>query len=232
MNENDLTVETEIVNEIANELPVADDTAPLANEVEETQVYFDGGEQEPKLNIAALFADDRIDYKNLDLKEEMVFLNRTSKVVKGGRRFSYAALMVIGDADGHVGVGFGKAKEVPEAIAKGTMDGKKTLVRIALRDKRTIPYAVVGEYGSARVMLKPASEGTGIIAGPAVRAVLTLAGVKDILTKSLGSDNQINVVRATLAGLASLQKPEDIARLRGKQVEEIYPAAKKRMGKE
>lgn len=218
--EQDLTVE--------NELPVAaEETAPLAGAPEDLESGA-GEEQEPKLDIASLFADDRVDYKSLDLKEEMVALNRTAKTVKGGRRMSFAALMVIGDGDCHVGVGFGKAKEVPEAIAKATQDGKKSLIRVALKDKRTIPHTVIGEYGSARILLKPASEGTGIIAGPAVRAVLSLAGVKDILTKSLGSDNQINVVRATLAGLAALQKPEQIARLRGMTVEEVYSVKKRR----
>ncbi len=221
MEENkDLTVENELVDAVAEEAKA--DSAPLAQASEDVESGAEE-ENETPLDIATLMQHDRIDYRNLDLKEEMVALNRTAKVVKGGRRFSFAALMVVGDGDGHVGVGFGKAKEVPEAIAKATQDGKKSLIRVALKDKRTIPHTVVGEFGSARVLLKPASEGTGIIAGPAVRAVLQMAGVKDILTKSLGSPNQINVVRATMAGLAAVQKPEEIARLRGKQVEDIYP---------
>lgn len=220
--EQDLTVGDEL-NTVA-----ADELAPLAAAAEDIESGSAADEQDVKSDVSKYFEDEnRIDYKSLELKEEMVALNRTAKVVKGGRRFSFAALMVIGDNDGHVGVGFGKAKEVPEAIAKATQDGKKGLIRVALKDKRTIPHTVIGEYGSARVLLKPASEGTGIIAGPAVRAVLSLAGVKDILTKSLGSDNQINVVRATLAGLAALQKPEQIARLRGMTVEEVYSVKKR-----
>lgn len=169
--------------------------------------------QEPV--IRPWYEEEKIDPKTLNLKEEMVTLNRTAKVVKGGRRFSFAALVVVGDGNGVVGVGFGKANEVPEAISKAAEDGKKHLIRVNLKG-RTIPHAVMGEFGAARVMLRPASEGTGIIAGPAVRAVLTLAGVQDILTKSFGTNNKINVVKATLQGLASLQSAERIAKLRGK----------------
>jgi small subunit ribosomal protein S5 len=169
--------------------------------------------QEPV--IRPWYEEEKIDPKSLNLREEMVTLNRTAKVVKGGRRFSFAALVVVGDGNGVVGVGFGKANEVPEAISKAAEDGKKHLIRVNLKG-RTIPHAVMGEFGAARVMLRPASEGTGIIAGPAVRAVLTLAGVQDILTKSFGTNNKINVVKATLQGLASLQSAERIAKLRGK----------------
>lgn len=164
--------------------------------------------------------DSRIDPKSLNLKEEVVSLNRTAKVVKGGRRFSFSALVVVGDSAGHVGVGFGKAKEVPEAISKGAEDAKKNLIRVPLIG-RTIAHAIYGEFSAARVMLKPASEGTGLIAGPAVRAVLSLAGIRDILTKCIGTNNKINVVKATVAGLASLQSAEKLAKLRGKTVDEV-----------
>ncbi len=227
MEDKDLTVDNELVDATV----AVDQTAPLASAPADAE---SGAEEEADapLDIASLMKDDRIDYKSLDLKETMVCLNRTAKVVKGGRRFSFSALMVVGDGEGHVGVGFGKAKEVPEAIAKATQDGKKSLIRVTLKDNRTITHTVLGMYGSARVLLRPAVEGTGIIAGPAVRAVLQMAGVKDILTKSLGSDNQINVVRATLNALASVRNPEDIARLRGKDLEEIYPPARRKSAAE
>lgn len=165
--------------------------------------------------------EERIDPKTLNLKEEVVHLNRVAKVVKGGRRFSFSALVVTGDANGHVGVGFGKANEVPEAIAKGSEDGKKNLIQVPMKG-RTIPHAVIGEFGAARVMLKPASVGTGLIAGPGVRTVLSMAGIQDILTKCIGTNNKINVVKATLQGLASLKNAEKIAKLRGKTVEELF----------
>lgn len=164
---------------------------------------------------------ERIDPKTLNLKEELVTLNRTAKVVKGGRRFSFAALVIVGDGNGHVGVGFGKANEVPEAISKAAEDGKKNLIRVPMKG-RTIPHMVVGEFGAARVLLKPASVGTGLIAGPGVRAVLTQAGIHDILTKVIGTNNKINVVKATVAGLASLHSAEKMARLRGKTVAELF----------
>jgi small subunit ribosomal protein S5 len=164
---------------------------------------------------------ERIDPKSLNLKEEVVQLNRTAKVVKGGRRFSFAALVVVGDGNGYVGVGFGKANEVPEAISKAAEDGKKNLIKVPMRG-RTIPHSIIGEFGAARVLLKPASEGTGLIAGPGVRTVLTLAGVHDILTKVIGTNNKINVVKATVQGLASLYNAEHIAKLRGRTVPELF----------
>lgn len=162
-----------------------------------------------------------IDPKTLDLEERVVTINRVAKVVKGGRRFSFSALVVVGNGNGIVGVGIGKANEVPEAIRKGVEAAKKELIEVSLVKGDTIPHGTVGKYGAARVMMKPASEGTGVIAGGAVRAVAELAGIKNILTKSLRSDNQINIVRATIAGLADMKNAEQLAKLRGKTVDEI-----------
>jgi small subunit ribosomal protein S5 len=156
--------------------------------------------------------------------ERVVAINRVAKVVKGGRRFSFTALVVVGDGDGMVGVGYGKAKEVPAAIAKGVEEAKKSFFRVP-RIQGTIPHPVQGEKAAGVVMLRPASPGTGVIAGGSARAVLECAGVHDVLAKSLGSDNAINVVHATVAALKSLENPEDVAKRRGLTVEQVTPAA-------
>jgi len=156
----------------------------------------------------------RFDPSELNLTDKVIHINRNAKVVKGGRRFSFSALVVVGDGQGHVGIGLGKAKEVPEAIRKGVERAKKDMVKVPL-EKRTIPYDVIGKFGAGRVLLKPASEGTGVIAGGAARAILEAAGVENVLSKCLGTNNPHNVVKATMDALRQLKSPSSIIARRG-----------------
>ena len=164
----------------------------------------------------------KIDANTLDLKDRVVAINRVTKVVKGGRTMRFAALVVVGDEAGHVGIGLGKANEIPEAIRKGKEDAKKNMIFLEKNENDSLFHDIVGDFGAAKVFMRPAPEGTGIIAAGAVRAVLELAGVRNIVTKSLGSRNKHNVVKATLAGLQKMKTPAQVARLRGIPVEDIY----------
>ena len=163
-----------------------------------------------------------IDASQLELEEKVVSIKRVTKVVKGGRTMRFTALVVVGDGNGHVGAGLGKAAEIPEAIRKGKEDAAKKLISVALDENGSITHDLIGKFGSASVLLKKAPEGTGVIAGGPARAVIEMAGIKNIRTKSLGSNNKQNVVLATIEGLRQIKTPEEVAKLRGKSVEEIF----------
>lgn len=164
---------------------------------------------------------NHIDASQLELEEKVVSIKRVTKVVKGGRHFRFTALVVVGDGKGHVGAGLGKAAEIPEAIRKGKEDAMKKLITVAMDDSESVTHDTIGKFGSASVLLKKAPEGTGVIAGGPARAVIEMAGIKNIRTKSLGSNNKQNVVLATIEGLKEIKTPEEVAKLRGKSVEEI-----------
>ena len=165
---------------------------------------------------------ERIDASQLELEEKVVSIKRVTKVVKGGRNMRFTALVVVGDGNGHVGAGLGKATEIPEAIRKGKEDAAKNLISVALDENDSVTHDYIGKFGGASVLLKKAPEGTGVIAGGPARAVIEMAGIKNIRTKSLGSNNKQNVVLATIVGLRQIKTPEEVAKLRGKSVEEIF----------
>ena len=174
---------------------------------------------------------ERIDANSLELNEKVVSIKRVTKVVKGGRNMRFTALVVVGDGNGHVGAGLGKATEIPEAIRKGKEDAAKNLISVALDENDSVTHDYIGKFGGASVLLKKAPEGTGVIAGGPARAVIEMAGIKNIRTKSLGSNNKQNVVLATIEGLRQIKTPEEVAKLRGKSVEEIFGRFKNHISK-
>ena len=157
-----------------------------------------------------------------ELEERVVYINRVSKVVKGGRRFGLTALVVVGDRNGHVGIGMGKSQEVPTAIKKGVEDAKKNMFSVPLTDEKTLPHEIIGEFGAGRVLIKPAVPGTGVLAGGPVRAIMELAGVQNVITKSLGTDNAMNIVKAAAEGLKNMESPVQVAERRGISVAEMF----------
>jgi len=164
---------------------------------------------------------NKVDANALELKDRVVAINRVTKVVKGGRTFRFAALVIVGDENGSVGAGLGKANEIPEAIRKGREDAKKNMILLEKNDNDSLYHEIIGQFGAAKVLMRPAPEGTGVIAGGAMRAVLELAGIRNIVTKSIGSNNKHNVVKATLEGLKRMKTPSEVARLRGKTIQDI-----------
>jgi len=167
---------------------------------------------------------NKVDSNALELKDRTVAINRVTKVVKGGRTFRFAALVIVGDENGSVGAGLGKANEIPEAVRKAKEDAKKHMILLERNENDSLYHEIIGRFGAAKVLMRPAPEGTGVIAGGAMRAVLELAGIRNIVTKSIGSNNKHNVVKATLEGLKSMKTPTEVARLRGKTVQEILEA--------
>ena len=167
---------------------------------------------------------NKVDANALELQDRVVAINRVTKVVKGGRIFRFAALVIVGDGNGSVGAGLGKAKEIPEAIRKGKEDAMKNMIKIEKNDNDSLYHEIIGHFGAAKVLMRPAPEGTGVISGGAMRSVLELAGIRNVVTKSIGSNNKHNVVKATLEGLKRIKSPSEVARLRGKTIQEVLEA--------